>query len=157
MKTVFVVNGVVVGSGWVPDRSMNASVSSVDPDATEYVVDDSNPVGVGWTCLVTNGVPAFTAPTTQTYALLTPMQFYLAFKTNERMLLKALTAGIPANSALNSTPNPIPVDPIISEFWATISDGGRRKGERGPEPSIDSGGAGIPRQPDIADAPGYYR
>lgn len=57
-----------------------------------------------------------------TYAPLTPMQFYLAFKTSERMLLKALaTTGIPVGSPLVS-PAPataIPADSIVEEFWAT--------------------------------------
>jgi hypothetical protein len=52
--------------------------------------------------------------------LLTPMQFYLAFTTKERMMLKALAEdGLPANSAFNATATAVPVDPIVEEFWAT--------------------------------------
>ncbi|PVX80066.1 hypothetical protein [Paraburkholderia unamae] len=56
------------------------------------------------------------------YSLLTPMQFYLAFTTSERMLLKALaTSGVPVGSALvNPVPTvEIPPDSIIAEFWNT--------------------------------------
>jgi hypothetical protein len=65
--------------------------------------------------------PAEPAPAPTVYDLLTPMQFYLAFKTQERKLLKALaTTGLPANSAFNATATAIPVDPDIEEFWATF-------------------------------------
>lgn len=118
MKTVFVVDGVVTGHGTV--FSSGAVVTSGDPNATAYVVDTDSPVDVGWTCVVTDGQPVFTAPTAATYALLTPMQFYLAFATAERMKLKALaTTGLPANSAFNSATTEILPDPIIEEFWAT--------------------------------------
>jgi len=91
------------------------TIASVDPTATEYVVEDASPVDVGWTCLVTNGVPAFTAPP-YAYPTLTPMQFYLAFSPAERIQLKRLaTTGIPASELTAA----IPQDAEIAELWAT--------------------------------------
>lgn len=101
-----------------------AQIENIATGAVYTVADTPVWVNGIWEC----GDQRFTDPTKTlyevpvSYAPLTPMQFYLAFKTNERMLLKALaTTGVPVGSALVS-PAPtaaIPVDPVIAEFWAT--------------------------------------
>ncbi|MGF6837081.1 hypothetical protein QF001_000948 [Paraburkholderia youngii] len=91
-----------------------AALFTAVPDGTKAGATESNGT---WTNPPAAAAPA---PAPTVYDLLTPMQFYLAFATKERMMLKALaTTGLPANSAFNSTATAIPVDPIIEEFWAT--------------------------------------
>ncbi|MFM0141719.1 hypothetical protein [Paraburkholderia sp. RL18-085-BIA-A] len=63
------------------------------------------------------------APAPTVYDLLTPTQFYLAFTSKERQMIKALASdsGIPSTSSLNPTPGTaIPKDADIEEFWATF-------------------------------------
>lgn len=104
--------GFTIGECFHPEV---ASLFTVVPDGTELGATTTD--GVTWTNPPARPAPE---PASTVYDLLTPMQFYLAFKTQERMMLKALaTTGLPANSAFNSTATAIPVDPIIQEFWAT--------------------------------------
>ncbi len=99
MQYVYVENGAVAGLCVIPGHQTGA-VPSGPVGSTEYTVDDSVSVGIGWGCVVTNGVPEFTAPAAK-IPLLTPMQFYLAFTPTERIAIKPST------------------DPMVQEFWAT--------------------------------------
>jgi len=97
LKKVFVLNDEVISTSAVV---AGVNVSSTISGAVEYTTDVSNPVDVGWSVTVTNGVPSFTAPAA-VLPKLTPMQFYLAFTPAERIAIKTST------------------DPVVSEFWAT--------------------------------------
>ena len=97
MKILFTQNGVVIGHGTASD--FGASISS-SASTADYEVPDNSPVDVGWIVTLTNGAPAFFAPTVK-YPVLTPMQFYLAFAPAERIAIKKST------------------DPDVMEFWAT--------------------------------------
>lgn len=124
-KTVFVLNGVVVGHANVV---AGTPVASTIPGAVAYQVPSNSPVDVGYTVtLDSSGNPTFTAPATA-YPVLSPVQFYMAFKPSERMLIKTLAGanpnsptGIPANSPLlgGTNTSAIPIDPVIAEFWET--------------------------------------
>ena len=113
MKTVFVLNGVVVSHGRV--FSDTAVISSTVTGAQPFQLPDASPVDVGWSVTMDNGQPVFTAPIS--YPLLTTMQFYMAFTPTERMLIKALAGnGIAATSSSAA----IAPDPVVVEFWQTF-------------------------------------
>jgi hypothetical protein len=103
MKTVFVSNGVVVGHGTV--YSSGAFVTSNDASATAYVVDDSSPVDTGWTCVVTDGVPVFTAPA-PVPPKIGPIAFQMLFTPAESVAAKSLRA----------------TDAELASFWDLIDD-----------------------------------
>ncbi|MGF7131895.1 hypothetical protein P3T40_003378 [Paraburkholderia sp. EB58] len=105
VQYIYDANGYLTGvvdSSYIHDNSTEL-VPTITPGVTPQFVDGAW-VGDG------------------SYATLTPIQFYLAFTTSERMLLKAIaTTGVAVGSTL-VTPAPttaIPVDPVIAEFWAT--------------------------------------
>ncbi|HEX7642035.1 MAG TPA: hypothetical protein VF472_07455 [Burkholderiaceae bacterium] len=113
MKTVFVLNNVVVshGSAFADTVAISSTVDGAEP----YQVPDASPVDVGWTVAMQDGLPVFTAP--NLYPLLSTMQFYMAFTPAERMLIKALAgSGIPATAGSAA----IAPDPVIVEFWQTF-------------------------------------
>jgi hypothetical protein len=108
-------------TGFTLDQCFHPEIAALFtevPDGTEVGATTADG-GETWTNPAVQPAPE---PAPTVYELLTPMQFYLSFKTNERMLLKALAlTGVPIGSPLVS-PAPtadIPVDPIIAECWAT--------------------------------------
>jgi hypothetical protein len=63
MKTLFVVNGVVVGHGSTPITDGSVQIASAIAGATAYQVADNSPADIGWTAtLDALGNPTFAPP-----------------------------------------------------------------------------------------------
>ena len=95
MKYINVENNIVIGIAILGDSG--ASIIS------DYVVDDSVIVELGWICTVKAGVPSFKAPA-PVPPIVTAVQFMMLFYPQEQVYIQ------------NST------DPIIKVFWTRFSD-----------------------------------
>lgn len=99
MKTIFVVNNVVVGHGI--SYTNEAVITTETSDSIQYTVDDLNPVSIGWTVFESNTGLICTPPESKLAELL-PMRLYMSFSPTERAAIKAST------------------DPIVQDFWTTF-------------------------------------
>lgn len=102
MKTIFVVNNVVVGHGF--SYTNEAVITSDVPGTIHYTVDDSNPVTTDWIVTESNTGLIFTPPEPKEPKLpeMLPMRLYMAFSPTERAAIKSST------------------DPIVQDFWTTF-------------------------------------
>jgi len=96
MKTVFVLNGVVVTKASAHQEGVE--IACAIPGAAAVDVPDDSPVDVGWLCQIESEGPVFSAPEV-VLPLLTPMTLYMAFTPAERIAIKASK------------------DPQVMEFW----------------------------------------
>lgn len=117
MKTVFVVNNIVVGYGMTTVKE--ASVSSNAAGVTAYEVSSSTPVEINWVCTVNNNVPSFAPPAVMLQAV-SPIEFKLLFTAPERVAIK------------NS------VDPVVQDFFSIIDDPRLTKVELGLQSTQDA-------------------
>ena len=101
MKTVHVINSVVVGVVSVSDGAVNLGVAG----ATDYVVDDNLPAQPGWMFVGTADVPAFAAPA-PVPPTVSPPTYMLLFTGAERIAIKAKRA----------------TDPVLGDFFDIIDD-----------------------------------
>jgi hypothetical protein len=95
MKNINVAKNIVVGISTIIDQSASSE--------SNYVIDDSIAVELGWICTVKDGVPSFKAsiPVPPT---IPAMQFMMCFYPQEQAYIQ------------NST------DPIVNVFWTRFSD-----------------------------------
>ena len=95
MKYINVENNIVTGIAILGDSGAST--------VSDYVVDDSVTVELGWICTVKDNVPSFVAPM-PVPPTIPVMQFMMCFYPQEQVYIQ------------NST------DPIVNVFWTRFSD-----------------------------------
>ena len=95
MKNINVANNIVVGISTIIDQSASSE--------SNYVIDDSIAVELGWICTVKDGTPSFKAPI-PVPPTIPAMQFMMCFYPQEQAYIQ------------NST------DAIVKVFWTRFSD-----------------------------------
>lgn len=95
MKYINVENNIVTGIAILGDSGAST--------VSDYVVDDSVTVELGWICTVKDGVPSFVAPA-PVPPTIPAMQFMMCFYPQEQAYIQ------------NST------DPIVKVFWTRFQD-----------------------------------
>jgi hypothetical protein len=95
MKYINVENNIVTGIAILGDSGAST--------VSDYVVDDSVTVELGWICTVKDGVPSFKAPV-PVPPTIPVMQFMMCFYPQEQAYIQ------------NST------DPIVKVFWTRFQD-----------------------------------
>ncbi len=103
MKTLFILNGLVVGVG--ASRADNVIISSEIDGTVALDVDGNSPVTVGWHYAVVDDVPVFTAPITVAPTV-TPIHFKMLWTSQERVAIKTLRA----------------TDAIVDDFMGLVND-----------------------------------
>ncbi|MDD5175757.1 MAG: hypothetical protein PHQ05_04970 [Sterolibacterium sp.] len=102
MKTLFVLDGVVIGVGKA--AAADVKMSSSIPGAECFEVPDDNLADVGWLIELVDG-PQFTAPAAPAPRI-GPIAFKMLFTSPERIAAKALRA----------------TDPVMEDFWGLLDD-----------------------------------
>ncbi len=103
MKTLFLLNGIVVGHAIPFDQSTGVSCSIAG--SVPHSVDDSSPISDGWTYTEQDGQFEFTEPVVVTQSIkVSPVEFKLLFSAQERVAIKQSN------------------DPLVQDFFELVEN-----------------------------------